>query len=166
MKRRAASALLLFALLARAAGARAAEAAPAPDLRAGTYEDQSKSAAGAVVLEILLPGAGSVYADDPRGALITWGLCAGGLAAALIGLSQIHIYGPDGPPPPPMPQKTSPLAFPLLIGGAALGIYGRIYGLQNAADAAGRHNTALRTSLGLAPFVTSDAGGLTVGGRF
>jgi hypothetical protein len=65
-----------------------------------------------------------------------------------------------------MPEKTSPLAFPLLIGGAAISIYGRIYGLQNAADAAGRHNAALRTSLGLAPFVTSDAGGITVGGRF
>jgi len=158
--------MLLLAVVAHASGARAADPAPALDLRAATYDDQSKSAVGAVVLEIFLPGAGSVYANDTRGALITWGLCATGLAAALIGLSQIHIYGPDGPEPPPMPEKTSPLALPLLLGGMAVGIYGRIYGLQNAANATDRHNAALRTSLGLAPFVTSDAGGLTLGGRF
>ena len=158
--------MLLVAVVAQASGARAADTAPTLDLRAAIYEDQSKSAVGAVVLEIFLPGMGSVYANDMRGALITWGLCAGGLAAALIGLSQIHIYGPDGPPPPPMPEKTSPLAFPLLLGGMAAGIYGRIYGLQNAADASGRHNAALRSSLGLVPVVTSDTTGLTLGGRF
>ena len=65
-----------------------------------------------------------------------------------------------------MPEKTSPVAFPLIIGGAAVALYGRFQGLQSAASAADRYNTALRTSLGLAPFVTSDAGGLTLGGRF
>ena len=84
----------------------------------------------------------------------------------LVGVSQLHIYGPDGPAPPPMPEKTSPFALPLIIGGAAVAIYGRVYGLQSAGNAADRYNTALRTSLGLAPFVTSDAGGITLGGRF
>ena len=165
--------LLLAALMARAAAARAAEPAPADPasgpglaLNALIYEDDSKSTAGAVALEILFPGLGSIYADDQRGALITWGLIAGGFAAVLVGVSQVHIYGPDGPAPPPMPEKTNPAALPLIIGGAAVAIYGRVYGLQSAASAADRYNTALRTSLGLAPFVTSDAGGITVGGRF
>jgi len=160
MRQRIVIGVLLLAVVARASGARADEPSPAPDLRAETDEDQSKSAVGAVALEILFPGLGSVYADDLRGALITWGLCAGGLAALAIGFSQLHFYGPDGPQPPPMPEKTSPLALPLLIGGAAIAIYGRIYGLQNAADAAARHNASL------IPFVTSNAGGLTLTGRF
>lgn len=165
--------VLLSALMFRAAAARAAEPAtadPAPGpglaLNALVYEEGSKSTAGAVALEILFPGLGSIYAEDQRGALITWGLVAGGFAAVLVGVSQVHIYGPDGPAPPPMPEKTSPFALPLIIGGAAVAIYGRVYGLQSAADAAARYNTALRTSLGLTPFVTSDAGGITLGGRF
>jgi hypothetical protein len=160
--------VLLPALLARAAAARAAEPAPEPALalNALVYEDGSKSPAGAVALELLFPGLGSVYAEDSRGALITWGLVGGGFAAVLVGMSQVHFYGPDGPEPPPMPEKTSPVALPLIIGGAAVAIYGRVYGLQNAASAAGRYNTELRSSLGLTPFVTSDAGGITVGGRF
>jgi len=164
--------VLLAALMARAAAARADEtpAEPASGRALAVneliYEDGSKSAVGAVALELLFPGLGSVYAEDQRGALITWGLVAGGFAAALVGVSQVHIYGPDGPEPPPTPEKTSPFALPLIIGGAAVAIYGRVYGLQNAAAAAARYNTSLRTSLGLAPFVTSDTGGITVGGRF
>ena len=164
--------VLLPALMVRAAAAQAAKPAadaasvPALALNALIYEEGSKSTAGAVVLELLFPGVGSIYAEDQRGALITWGLVAGGLAAVLVGVSQVHIYGPDGPAPPPMPEKTSPFALPLIIGGAAVAIYGRFYGLQSAASAADRYNAALRTSLGLTPFVTSDAGGITVGGRF
>ncbi len=164
--------VLLPALVVRTAAARAAEPTtdaarePALALNALIYDDGSKSTAGAVALELLFPGLGSIYAEDQRGALITWGLVAGGLAAVLVGVSQVHIYGPDRPAPPPMTEKTSPLALPLIIGGTAVAIYGRVYGLQSAASAADRYNTALRTSLGLTPFVTSDAGGFTVGGRF
>ena len=164
--------VLLPALMFRAAPARAAEppgapaSGPALAVNALIYDDEAKTAVGAVALELLFPGLGSVYAEDQRGALITWGLVAGGFAAALVGLSQVHIYGPDGPEPPPTPEKTSPFALPLIIGGAAVAIYGRVYGLQNAAGAAARYNTTLRTSLGLAPFVTSETGGINVGGRF
>jgi hypothetical protein len=160
--------LLLPTLMARGSAARAAEPAPAPALafNALVYDGESKSTAGAVALELLFPGLGSVYAEDQRGALITWGLIAGGTAALIVGLSQVHIYGPDGPEPPPMPEKTSPVALPLIIGGAAVAIYGRVYGLRSAAGAADRYNTALRTTLGLTPFATSDAGGVTIGGRF
>jgi hypothetical protein len=164
--------VVLAALMVRAAAARADQPAdepasvPALTVNALLYEDGAKSAAGAVALELLFPGLGSVYAEDQRGALITWGLVAGGFAAVIVGVSQVHIYGPDGPAPPPMPEKTSPFALPLIIGGAAVAIYGRIHGLQSAASAAARYNTALRASLSLTPFVTSDAGGITLGGRF
>jgi len=157
--------------MVRASAARAAEPvlepAPVPEpVRALAYEDNSKSAVGAVGLEILFPGLGSVYAEDARGALITLGLVAGGLAAVIVGFSQLPALFPHGVEPPPMPPKASPVALPLMIGGAALAIYGRIFGLQNAANAADRYNTVLRTSLGLAPLVTSDAGGIMLGGRF
>jgi hypothetical protein len=157
---------LAIAVTARASGARAAEPAAAPALPIATYEDRSKSMVGAVVLEIALPGAGSLYAHDPQGALLTWGLSAAGLAAFFVGLSQLHLYAPDGPPPPPMAPKTSPLALPLILGGAALGIYARVHGIQSAAAAADRYNAALRASLALAPFVTSDARGIALAGHF
>lgn len=161
-------AVLLFALMLRASTARADEPTPEPAPAASEliYADDSKSTAGAVVLELLLPGLGSVYAEDNRGALMTWALLAAGAAAVIVGVSQLHFYGPDGPEPPPMPEKTSPVALPLIIGGVAVAVYGRIYGLQNAANAADRYNTTLRTSLGLAPLITSDTTGVTLTARF
>jgi len=170
MRHRAWILALAVALAARASRARAAEPGAAPDLSAAAYQQRAKSGVGAVALEIALPGAGSLYARDPHGALLTWGLTAAGLAAFFVGLSQLPLVGPDGPPPPPMAQKTSAFALPLIIGGAAVGIYGRLYGLQNAAAAVdrynARYNAALRASLRLAPFVSADAGGVAVGGRF
>src|SRR5262245_6874204 len=167
--------MLLPALMARASAACAAEPAPAPvfepapvpePVRALIYQDDSKSTLGAFALELAFPGLGSIYAEDGSGALITLGLVAAGPAAIIVGISLFPIYDGDGPGLGAMPQKTNPAAVPLVIGGLAVGVYGRIYGLRNAVNAADRYNTALRTSLGLAPFVTSDASGITLGGRF
>jgi hypothetical protein len=89
--------VLLATLTVRSAAARADEpdsqpaSGPALVVNALLYEDGSKSAAGAVALELLFPGLGSVYAEDQRGALITWGLVASGFAAVLVGVSQVHI---------------------------------------------------------------------------
>ncbi|HEY7372156.1 MAG TPA: hypothetical protein VIF57_08370 [Polyangia bacterium] len=152
--------VLLAAMSIRAAGARAAEPVPAPDLGVVPHEADAKSATAAVALELLFPGLGSLYADDPGGALVTWACVAGGFAALLIGASQLHVSGPDGPDPPATSPKTSPLALPLIIGGTAVALIGRLHGLQSAADATSRHNAAL------APFVTPDAAGLTLGARF
>src|SRR5262252_3437326 len=46
-----------------------------------TYERESKSVAGALALSLVLPGAGSVYADHLRGAIITWTLVGAGVGA-------------------------------------------------------------------------------------
>jgi hypothetical protein len=85
------SLVLISALMLLPAAARAAEpstAAPASGprlpLNALIYEHESKSTAGAVALEMLFPGLGTLYAEDHRGALITWGLIAGGFAAVPI----------------------------------------------------------------------------------
>jgi hypothetical protein len=164
MRSRVWSVVLLAAMLTRASGARAADPAPTPDLGAVPRDVDAKSATAAVALELLFPGLGSLYADDARGALITWACLAGGFAALLIGASQLHLAAPDGPDPPAMPTSTSPLALPLIIGGTAVALLGRLHGLQSAADATDQHNA--RRSLALAPFVTPDAGGLTVGGSF
>ena len=44
------------------------------------YEEQRKSSAVAVLLSILIPGVGNIYADHVVGAIITWALIVGGVA--------------------------------------------------------------------------------------
>jgi hypothetical protein len=165
--------VLLPALMVRASTARADEPTPSPAPEPAPpvsaliyYQDDAKNSAAAVVLEIVMPGLGSVYAEDHWGAAITWGLLAAGATAVLVGASMVPPDDAGGPGLGSMQQKTNPLALPLVIGGLAVAVYGRVYGVQNAIRASDRYNTALRTSLGLTPFVTSDAGGLTLGGRF
>ena len=165
MRFRVWSVVLVAAMLIRASAARAAEPAPPPDLGAVPHDDDAKSATAAVALELLFPGLGSLYADDPRGALVTWACLAGGFAALLVGASQLHLSGPDGPDPPAMATRTSPLALPLIIGGTAVALFGRLHGLQGATDATAQYN-ARRASLALSPFATPDAAGLTLGARF
>jgi TM2 domain-containing membrane protein YozV len=46
------------------------------------YEAQRKSSAVAVLLSLLLPGVGNIYADHAMGAVITWALIIGGVAVA------------------------------------------------------------------------------------
>jgi hypothetical protein len=162
MRLRICSLVLLAAVVTRTSGARATEPSGAPDLRAVSHEDDPKSATAAVALELLFPGLGSLYADDPGGALVTWACLAGGLTAALMGASQLHLAGPDGPDPSAMPARTSPLALPLIIGGTAVALFGRLHGLQAAADATDQP-TPHRS---LPPFVTPNAHGLTFSARF
>jgi TM2 domain-containing membrane protein YozV len=46
------------------------------------YEAQRKSSALAVLLSILVPGVGNIYADHVMGAVITWALIIGGVVVA------------------------------------------------------------------------------------
>jgi hypothetical protein len=181
------AALVAAALVAAAATARA-EPAPAPveplapappalrlappsfDARAARYEEERRSLPGALAWE-LIPGAGSLYADDTRGAIITWALIGGGLAASLWGLSQL-------PPSDPQMQQHggNPIAFPAVLGGVVLACVGRVYGFVNAFRAADRYNAALGARLGvgvsdgvpfdLTPTLGPGGGGLALSGRF
>jgi hypothetical protein len=51
------------------------------------YEAQRKSSAVAVLLSILVPGVGNIYADHAIGAVITWGLIIGG---AVVVANSVH----------------------------------------------------------------------------
>jgi TM2 domain-containing membrane protein YozV len=47
------------------------------------YEAQRKNGGVAVLLSLLLPGAGNIYADHFVGAVITWALIIGGVAVTV-----------------------------------------------------------------------------------
>ena len=116
------------------------------------FESQQKNAWAALAIEIL-PGGGSLYADDAGGALATWGLIAGGTALMVAGVSLIgggegSDYRPD-----------HPAAAPLVLGGLALAVFGRGYGFVNAYRATVRYNTDLRERMGLPPEPTSPTWG-------
>ncbi|HET6280067.1 MAG TPA: hypothetical protein VFH73_03845 [Polyangia bacterium] len=136
------------------------------------YEAESKSTGGAVALE-LIPGAGSIYAGDTRGAFLTWGLCVGGISAMVLGVSQLP--PDDSVTTANRNRQPSPLAVPLFLGGLAMAAGGRIWGFVNAYRAAERYNAGLAarlglgsmTSLSVAPFISARAdAGLALGGHF
>jgi hypothetical protein len=128
-----------------------------------------KSPLAAVAFEII-PGAGSLYADDVPGAVTTWALVAGGLAMSIYGFSQISFPDTDTSET----RHSSPLAMPLLLSGLGLAVYGRFHGFVSAYHATERYNAALRSrrgvslsSLSLTPVLSTDNRGLLLlGGRF
>jgi hypothetical protein len=124
--------------------------APADLPPALAFQAEQKSPLAALAIE-LFPGAGSLYADDAAGALLTWGLMIGGAAAALWGVSMMGGEGANGY------QPDGPAAMPLVVGGIAVTAIGRGYGFVNAFRAAGRHNDGLRARLGMPPEPASPA---------
>jgi hypothetical protein len=141
-------------------------AAPA----AATETDaETKSSFLALAWE-LIPGAGSLYADDVPGAITTWALIVGGTGACIWGLSMMTFPDADTSEP----RHSSALAMPLLLGGLGLAVYGRIHGFVNAYAATERYNAALAqrsvlsaSSLSFTPYVTPSGGpGFLLGGRF
>jgi len=57
------------------------------------YEEEKKSPGLALLLSVLLPGLGNIYADHAMGAVITWGLIIGG--ASIIAWGTEH-SNPEG----------------------------------------------------------------------
>jgi hypothetical protein len=173
-RRLVSAALVAGAVLAAGTAARA-QVAPA-DRRSGPVAAspsssgpqaaEEKSAFVALAWE-LIPGAGSLYAEDVPGAVATWALIVGGTGAAIWGISMLSFPDAD-----PQPHHESALAMPLLLGGLGLAVYGRIHGFVSAYAAAERYNAALAppavsSSLSFAPYVTANGGpGLLLGGRF
>jgi hypothetical protein len=147
--------VVTLAAVALPAVARAQAPAPAAAFdprRALVFESQQKSAWAALAIE-LFPGGGSLYADDTRGALATWGLIAGGAALMAIGATQLG--GGEGPSYRP----EGPAAAPLVITGLLVVVAGRGYGFANAYQATLRYNADLRARIGLAPEPTSPSWG-------
>lgn len=126
------------------------------------YESQKKVPGIALLLEVLVPGVGSIYADHAAGAFITWGLTVAGFVLILAAVREAWETDVNS-------QDSSPtingnaiwLGFGLIVGG-------RIYGLYDSYSSAKDYNAALAQRLGLGPMQVSLApirmGGVTAWG--
>jgi len=107
------------------------------------YEEQKHSVVAAMVMEIFVPGLGSIYGDHWQGALLNWALEVGGI---LVIVSAIHTsttsndYGSTSTPD----IDGSKLAVGLLMV-----VGGRTYGLVDAHQSNKEYNQKLRRKLGL-----------------
>jgi hypothetical protein len=110
------------------------------------YESESKSPALALVLEIVIPGIGSIYADHTVGALVTWGLALTGMSLALWDLNR-HEQGN------------------LFYTGLLIASGGRIYGFVDSLSSASDYNRALAQRLGLPPTIALTPAAIRMGDR-
>jgi hypothetical protein len=106
------------------------------------YDDSKKYPALGLLLELLVPGLGSVYADHPTGAATTWGLMLGGAAMLVVGINQQQTYGDV--------RQTSNAGISMAVTGVVMVICGRAYGLIDSWASSSDYNSALATRLGLA----------------
>jgi TM2 domain-containing membrane protein YozV len=108
------------------------------------YEAQKKNELLALLVEFLIPGIGSIYADHVAGALITWGLTIGGVILAFwwVGqnVGQEATFGNSNN------GRNDVWAIYVAVG-AILG--GRIFGLVDSYTSAKDYNQRLRQRLGL-----------------
>jgi hypothetical protein len=110
------------------------------------YESAKKQPALAIVLEIVVPGVGSIYADHVVGALITWGLEIGGFVLVVRGWADTFNNSVAGNP------NSSSVETEVWLG-LGLILAGRIYGLVDAYSSSKDYNLALAQRLGLPPSV-------------
>lgn len=101
------------------------------------YEASKKSVALSVVIELLVPGLGSIYSDHAIGALITWAVMIAGVVVALSSVDQDQ-YG----------YATQADDDRLLLG-VLLVLGGRIYGIVDSVLSANEYNSNLAARLGL-----------------
>jgi hypothetical protein len=109
------------------------------------YMANQKNGTVAMLLEVLVPGAGSIYAHHAGGALFTWALTVGGGAMIVWGLEQARYFRPNA--------NVSPIdrtdATSNIFAGVALLAVGRVYGLYDAYASSVDYNQALARHLGL-----------------
>jgi TM2 domain-containing membrane protein YozV len=104
------------------------------------YEAQSKNAGIAVLLSLLIPGVGNIYADHVTGAVITWALIGGGIALMVASVrTTTDGYG----------YQTTSLNSGQLAIGLLLALSGEIYSPIDAYLASESYNQALAQRLGL-----------------
>jgi hypothetical protein len=108
------------------------------------YDSLKKSPALGLVIEIFVPGVGSIYADHVAGALLTWGLFLGGIAVIIWGVSR-EIANNNGS------GGNSHIDTTPLVIGVGMIFAGRIYGLVDAYSSSKDYNRALAQRLGLPP---------------
>lgn len=119
---------------------------PAPDWSAwSAYNAGKKNQGIGVVLELFVPGLGSLYGDHWQGAATTWALFAGGFV--LVGWGLIETTKDQ--------EEPSNAADLALTAGAIMVIGGRVYGLVDSYRSPKRYNRRLAGSLGLRGLVLS-----------
>jgi len=106
------------------------------------YDAQRRNAGLAILIELFVPGLGSLYGDHGVGALITWGLMIGGIALVIVGatnsVDSIDRQGHDN------------TGAGTEIGiGIAMFLGGRVYGLVDSYLSTEEYNRKLRQKLGL-----------------
>jgi hypothetical protein len=113
---------------------------PPPALRLMAYENDKKNEAIALLLDLFIPGLGSIYAEHAVGALVTWGGMLGGVALIVVGANQSFGGDVSGRPDD---------GVALILVGAAAAVGFRIYGIVDAYTSAKGYNARLAQSLGL-----------------
>lgn len=115
---------------------------PPPALRLMAYENDKKNEAIALLLDVFIPGVGSIYADHAMGALVTWVGMIGGVALIVAGADR-GIGSDDAT------AHSSNDGVGLVLLGAAAIVGFRIYGVVDAYKSAKDYNARLAQSLGL-----------------
>ena len=107
------------------------------------YAEQSKSSAAAVLLSLLVPGVGNIYADHALGAVITWALIIGG---AVVTTQSVHnttdAYGYSYATTTSVNSSELTVGIFMILGGL-------IYSPIDAYFASERYNHELAERLGL-----------------
>ena len=104
------------------------------------YEAQRKNGGLAVLLSLLLPGAGNIYADHFVGAVVTWALIIGGVAVAVNSFhTSADNYG----------YETTNASSGELTLGILMILGGEVYSPIDAYLASESYNQALAQRLGL-----------------
>ena len=108
------------------------------------YAEQRKSSAVAVLLSLLVPGVGNIYADHPLGAVITWALIIGGVVVATHSVHETTVdsYGYSYTTSTNVNSSELTLGIFMVLGGM-------VYSPIDAYFASERYNHELAQRLGL-----------------
>jgi TM2 domain-containing membrane protein YozV len=101
------------------------------------YEEEKKSPGAALVLSLIFPGLGNIYADHWMGAVVTWVLIIGGVSIAMWGIEHTDLE-PGGS------DNGGAIVLGFLV---ALG--GGVYSVVDAYQSAKEYNRELARRLGL-----------------
>ncbi len=113
------------------------------------YESGKKTPGLALVLDIIFPGIGSIYADHAIGAAVTWGGMLGGFVLIGVGVNQqVHAFNQQNQSQS-SDGTVSDAGVGLILVGALASIGFRIYGVVDAYSSAKDYNANLAKSLRL-----------------
>jgi hypothetical protein len=125
--------------------------APTP-VQLMAFEDGKKNPAVALLLEFVMAGVGSIYADHWQGALITWAGILGGVALVVVGASRYQWQLKEGSASQAQMQPDNSGAVIVMVAGALTMFGFRIYGLVDSWQSTNDYNRGLAKRLGMPLF--------------